>query len=213
MPPPSDSNEKQHRWVLTDPPKSEPGKRGIVLWLPLPSSQAEDSEAPYFYALGRLVHEFGKTELFILIALRTYAGLTAKRARDLLSDITPAKCAQAFKRVSSDKPQNEQKTIESLFNQYGIIRTLRDHCVHRTADRQEDGTYLTSNEATSKRDEDNEYHYFTLNDLQNATIDLNGMIAILSNITYPGSPNRHVVSVPPWKYKQRPIEKPFAKKR
>jgi len=130
-----------------------------------------------------------------------------------LGDIAPAGCARAFKRVASDKPQIEQKTIESLFSQYGIIRTLRDHCVHRTADRQEDGTYLASNEAASKRDEDNEYLWFTLDDLRNATIDLNGMIAILSNITYPGSPNQYVVAVPPWKYKQRPIEKPLAKKR
>jgi hypothetical protein len=198
-------------WVAGTQPKQKPHMRGIVLWKPLPQSQAEDPEAPYFYTLGRLIHEFGKTELLILVALRQYAGLSDKRARDLLGDVSPARCAQAFKRISSDKPQTEQKEIADLLGQYSVIRTLRDHCAHRTADRQSNGTYVASNEATSKRDEDNEYLEFTIDDIWNATIDLNGIIARLSDITMPGSPNRFPVEVPPWKYKQKPIQKPLAK--
>jgi len=213
MLPPSDSAENPPRWVLTAPPKSEPNNRGIVIWRPLPPSQTEDLEAPYFYALGRLVHELGKVELFIQVALRTYAGLTAKKARDLLDEMSLFGCVRAFKRLASDRPKIEQKTIESLFDQYKAIKTLRDHCAHRTADRQEDGTYLASNEAISKNNEGNEYLWFEIDDLRKATIDLNGMIAVLSDITYPNSPNRYDVPVPPWKYMQRPIEKPLAKKR
>jgi hypothetical protein len=199
-------------WVHSpSPPKGGRYGSGVQVWKPIPESQAEDPEAPYFYALGRLVHEFGKTELFILYALRHYAGLTDKRARDLLGDVSPARCAQAFKRVASDRPEREK--VESLFNQYGIIRTLRDHCVHRTADRQPDGTYIASNAITSRRNEDNEYLEFTIGDLGNATIDLNGIIARLSDIVYPNSPNVFPVHVPPWKYKQKAIVKPHAKEK
>jgi hypothetical protein len=202
-------------WTPSAPPKWEPDKRGLVLWRPLAAVQADDPEADYLYAFGRFVHEFGKLELVILVGLRDFAGMNDRKGRLLLSNNSAARCVQVFKDMAVERSVGK-KEIEALFAQYSLIKTMRDQCVHRTADRQPDGKYAAHNEATSKRDEDNEYFEFTLDDLRNASIDLNGIAARLMEIVYPRSPNGfpvYPVSVPPWKYKQINLIKPHARKK
>jgi hypothetical protein len=168
---------------IAAPPKWEPDKRGVDLWKPLPASQADDPEAEYFYALGRFVHEFGKLELVILVALRTFAGWDDRTGRLFLAKTPAARCVQIFKDIAAERSVSKNE-IDALFGQYGLIKTMRDQCVHRTADRQPDGKYATHNEATSRRDEDNEYFEFTLDNMRNASIDLNGIAARLAEIVY-----------------------------
>ena len=115
--------------------------------------------------------------------------------------------------MAAERSAASKKDVNDLFAQYGTITKMRDYVVHRTADRQPNGKYVAHNEATSKRDEDNEYFEFELDDLRNASIDLNGITARLSDIVYPGSPNTFPVSVPPWKYKQIQLQKPRARKK
>ena len=132
------------------------GNVRVELWRPLHASPAEDPEAEYFYALGRFVHEFGRLELAILIGLRQFANLNDKRGRLLLSGHSADRCVKVFRDIAEERSASK-KEVNDLFKQYETIKKMRDYCVHRTADRQPAGNYASHNEATSKRDEDNEY--------------------------------------------------------
>lgn len=165
----------------------------------------------YFYAIGKFMHSYTRTENMIHLMFAPLTGLNEYVAMAIKGATRVSDVMAMIRRIViiNEMPKEFREDLESAFTQFDQISQFRDRVIHRGANPAgQPGEYISTNVATMRAFNLLEIAEFKIGDIRAATTDLERiwyeLIRVakrLPKITNPRHRGYRKYLVGPWRYK------------